>query len=129
MRKIALAAVALSLLAAPATARTVSLDTSYGGFTVPFINEARTWLKQGTRVRLTGDQYSSAAIRAVWFRQQGGNICAEEDVMLYFHMGKNVRKVAGRRIERLVDVNRIYLGRSLRTGWYEPQEVGIRSCD
>ena len=116
-------ALAFLALSAPAHAgKTVKLGCSDGGNVAHHVMIARDFLQHRHRLVITCNRASAAAIQVIWYRKHGGKVCARPGVRLFLHMGYDPEK----RIA--VDVNRQYLGRSYREGWYSPAKFGIGEC-
>jgi hypothetical protein len=110
-------------LSAPAHAgKTVKLGCSDGGNVAHHVMIARDFLQHRHRLVITCNRASAAAIQVIWYRKHGGKVCAKPGVRLFLHMGYDPEK----RIA--VDVNRQYLGRSYREGWYHPSKFKIGEC-
>jgi hypothetical protein len=120
----AIASVSLCADTDTASAReTIRLGYSAGGFTLPHIHRADIWLRRKTRVIVTANRESAAAIQVIYFAGRGGNICVLPGVKLWLHMGRDVST------GKPSDGNRRYLGRSYREGWYDPaKQFGIPLC-
>ena len=114
---------ALFAITAPAEAgKTVTMGCSNGGNVSHHVKVARDFLRYGHRLRLTCDRASAGAIMVIWYKRKGGKVCAERGVRLFLHMGYDPET------GRAVDVNRQYLGRSYREGWYHPAKFKIGEC-
>jgi hypothetical protein len=116
-------ALAFLALSAPAHAgKTVTLGCSDGGNVAHHVMIAHGFLKHRHRLVITCNRASAAAIQVIWYRKHGGKVCAKPGVRLFLHMGYDPEKRVA------VDVNRQYLGRSYREGWYHPSKFKIGEC-
>jgi hypothetical protein len=72
----------------PTLAHTLNIGWRPGGDVYTYIAEALDMLRGGQSYRVTGDQYSAAAMQVVYLESQmPGRICANRNVTLNFHMG------------------------------------------
>lgn len=72
----------------PAFAQRLDIGWRPGGDVYTYIVEALDMLRGGRSYRVTGDQYSAAAMQVVYLKSQmPGRICARRNVKLNFHMG------------------------------------------
>ena len=127
--------IALSLLAAPATAAgTVMLGDRPGGFTHQHIAQAGIWLRGGKRLVIGGVQQSAAAIQIVWFTRRGGSACYLQgrDVRLQFHLstiagGRGMTNTIATHLGRR---NAGLIGKLPRHGFksFHPSTFGIGAC-
>jgi hypothetical protein len=91
-RRLFLAGIALYGLAAggaaPASARSSNIGWRPGGDLYGYIAEALEMLQSGRSYRVTGDQYSAAAMQVVYLESQmPRRICATSNAKLNFHLG------------------------------------------
>lgn len=121
IRAAALALVAGLALADPAHAETITLHERNGGYAHHHIKAAERWLKRRVRIIVAADQQSAAAIQVIYYHGRGGRICAKRGVRLYLHEGRS-------RGGAVTNVNRRYLGRTIKDGWYAPAKFGIGEC-
>ena len=72
----------------PANAKSLDIGWRPGGDVYTYIVEAMDMLRSGQSYRVTGDQYSAAAMQVVYLESQmPGRICARRNARLNFHMG------------------------------------------
>jgi hypothetical protein len=91
-RALFLSSIALYGLAAggldPAFARSTNIGWRPGGDLYRYIAEALDMLRSGKSYRVTGDQYSAAAMQVVYLESQmPRRICASSNAKLHFHLG------------------------------------------
>ncbi len=67
----------------------IYLDYMPGGIVGEHLRQAQVWLDRGYRVEIRDDQYSAAAMMAVYFKNGGGKICVKRGVNLHFHLLSN----------------------------------------
>jgi hypothetical protein len=84
----------------PALAGPSSIGWRPGGDVYTYIAQALDMFRSGRSYRVTGDQYSAAAMQVVYLESKmPGRICASRDAMLHFHLGFD--KQARRPMEEL----------------------------
>jgi hypothetical protein len=66
----------------------VQIKRRFGGDIVAHVNEATRMLQSGKSYRVTGDQYSAAAMQVLFIESQfPDRICATKRANLHFHLG------------------------------------------
>jgi hypothetical protein len=81
---------AITMAGPPDTAFAKSYEIGWrpGGDVFTYIVEALDMLRSGRSYRVTGDQYSAAAMQVVYLESQmPGRICATPRARLHFHLG------------------------------------------
>ncbi|MGE0283254.1 MAG: hypothetical protein AB7P20_21905 [Rhizobiaceae bacterium] len=91
-RRPVLASVILAVIAAagssPASAKSATIGWRPGGDVYTHIAEALDMIRSGKTYRVTGDQYSAAAMQVVYLESQmPERICASPKAKLHFHLG------------------------------------------
>lgn len=71
-----------------AFAKSAEIGWRPGGDVYTYIAEALDMLRSGKNYRVTGDQYSAAAMQVVYLEgHMPGRICATRNARLHFHLG------------------------------------------
>jgi hypothetical protein len=66
----------------------VNIKRRFGGDIVAHVNEATRMMQTGKTYRVTGDQYSAAAMQVLFIESQfPDRICATKRAKLHFHLG------------------------------------------
>jgi hypothetical protein len=85
---IALMALLASQDPALTATKEVKIKRRHGGDVLKHVNEATTMMGSGKNYRVTGDQYSAAAMQVLFIESQfPDRICATRRVKLHFHLG------------------------------------------
>jgi hypothetical protein len=88
MVPIALMALMASQDASLAATKEVKIKRRYGGDVLHHVNEATVMMASGKSYRVTGDQYSAAAMQVLFIDSQfPDRICAAKRAKLHFHLG------------------------------------------
>jgi hypothetical protein len=89
---VAFAMMSLLVCQAPALAATkeVRIKRRLGGDLLTHVNEATSMMQSGKSYRVTGDQYSAAAMQVLFIESQfPDRICATKRAKLHFHLPYN----------------------------------------
>ena len=129
---IGLALAALLVTSVVANAHfTIKIGSRPGGNVASHLMIARQWHTLGIGVRLTGSQYSAAAMQVILFKKLGGDVCARKGIRLYLHQPT----LFGHRIpdyRRFLKqmMGGIDLGPLPLRTWkiVDPKKYGIRTC-
>jgi hypothetical protein len=72
----------------PALARSSNIGWRPGGDVYTYIAQALDMFRSGRSYRVTGDQYSAAAMQVVYLESKmPARICASQEAKLHFHLG------------------------------------------
>ena len=75
-----------------AASKDVPIKRRLGGDVVAHVNEATRMIQSGKSYRVTGDQYSAAAMQVLFIESQfPDRICATKRAKLHFHLGYYVK--------------------------------------
>jgi len=71
-----------------AAVKEVKIKRRFGGDVIKHVNEATSMIQSGKNYRVTGDQYSAAAMQVLFIESQfPDRICATKRAKLHFHLG------------------------------------------